>query len=107
MWMPPQMQHQNGIIRRYIVNLTSIAGGRQLITYSQANTIHVRNLHPFTTYTCSVSAETVAPGPFSPAVLVQTPEDGKILWFIKKHNIFILELQTVKLKVFCSTYSST
>ena len=77
-WTPPPIQQQNGTIRRYIVNLTSVSGGRELITYSQTNTTLVHNLHPFTNYTCSVSAETVAPGPFSPAVLVQTPEDGKI-----------------------------
>ena len=81
-WTPPEIQQQNGIIRRYIVNLTSIADGRELIIYSQTTTILVQNLHPFTNYTCSVSAETVAPGPFSPAVMVQTLEDGKVFYSI-------------------------
>ena len=93
--MPPQMQQQNGIIRRYIVNLTSIAGGRQLITYSQATTTLVHNLHPFTNYTCSVSAETVAPGPFSPAVIVQTLEDGKV--FVGLLRSIIYSYQNCKL----------
>ena len=53
-------------------------GGEELITYSQATTTLVQNLHPYTTYVCSVSAETVAPGPFSLPVVVQTPEDGKL-----------------------------
>ena len=77
-WTPPPIQQQNGTIRRYIVNLTSVSGGRELITYSQATSTLVHDLHPFRNYTCSVSAETVAPGPFSSAVLFQTPEDGKI-----------------------------
>ena len=92
-WTPPPMQQQNGIIRRYIVNLTSTSDGRQLIRYSQATTTLVHNLHPFTNYTCSVSAETVAPGPFSPAVLVQTPEDGKIFDpLLKIHNIIHIRI---------------
>ena len=77
-WAPPPMHQQNGIIRRYIVNITSMDGGEELITYSQATTTLVQNLHPYTTYVCSVSAETVAPGPFSLPVVVQTPEDGKL-----------------------------
>ena len=77
-WAPPPMEQQNGIIRRYIVNITSVDGGEELITYSQTTTTVVRNLHPYTTYACSISAETVAPGPFSVPVVIQTPEDGKI-----------------------------
>ena len=80
-WAPPPMDQQNGIIRRYIVNITSQDGGEELITYSQTTSTLVQNLHPFTTYTCSVSAETVAPGPFSPPVVIQTPEDGKVYCF--------------------------
>ena len=79
LWVPPPMDQQNGIIRRYIVNITSADSMQELITYSQATSLVVQNLHPFTTYTCSVSAETVAPGPFSPPVVVQTPEDGKLM----------------------------
>ena len=85
-WTPPLMQQQNGIIRRYIINLTSVADGTELITYSQTTTTVVRNLHPFTNYTCSVSAETVAAGPFSPPVLVRTPEDGKISFPCSNHK---------------------
>ena len=78
-WAPPPMDQQNGIIRRYIVNVTSADGGEELITYSQTTSTLVQNLQSFTTYFCSVSAETVAPGPFSPPVVVQTAEDGEVL----------------------------
>ena len=74
------MDKQNGIIRRYIINVTSVDDGEELITYSQTTSTLVQNLHPFTTYACSVSAETVNPGPFSPPIVVQTPEDGKIFY---------------------------
>ena len=75
-WAPPPMDQQNGIIRRYIINVTSVDDGVELIAYSQTTSTLVQNLHPFTKYFCSVSAETVAPGPFSPPIVIQTPEDG-------------------------------
>ena len=80
-WAPPQMNHRNGIIRRYIVAITTADGLQELVTYSREPATLVENLHPFKNYSCSVSAETVAPGPFSPAILVQTLEDGKDLSF--------------------------
>jgi len=85
-WAPPPMDKQNGIIRRYIINVTSVDDGEELITYSQTTNTLVQNLHPFTTYACSVSAETVNPGPFSPPIVVQTPEDGKITAFKRSCN---------------------
>ena len=78
-WAPPPMTQQNGIIRRYIVNVTSVDGGEELITYSQATTTLVQNLDPFTTYACSISAETVSQGPFSPPIVFRTAEDGEVL----------------------------
>ena len=78
-WAPPPMAQQNGIIRRYIANVTSADSREELITYSQTRSTLVQNLRPFTTYFCSVSAETVAPGPFSTPVVVQTAEDGEVL----------------------------
>ena len=78
-WALPPMAQQNGIIRRYIVNVTSVDGGEELITYSQSTRTLVQNLHPFTTYVGTVSAETVAPGPFSPPIVFQTAEDGEVL----------------------------
>ena len=78
-WALPPMDEQNGIIRRYIVNITSADGGEELTTFSQTTIALVQNLDPFTTYTCSVSAETVAPGPFSPTIVFQTAEDGEVL----------------------------
>ena len=65
--------------RRYIVNVTSVDGGEELITFSQTTIALVQNLDPFTTYVCTVSAETVAPGPFSPPIVFQTAEDGEVL----------------------------
>ena len=78
LWAPPPIDQQNGIIRRYIVNITSADNGEELIIYSQTTSVTVQNLDPFTTYACSVSAETVAPGPFSSAIMFQTAEDGKV-----------------------------
>ena len=79
-WEPPSMAQQNGIIRRYIVNITSVDSGEELIAYSQATTTLLQNLDPFTSYACFISAETVAPGPFSSPIVFRTAEDGEVLY---------------------------
>lgn len=76
--MPPPTDQQNGVIQRYVVNVTSGGTGEQLLLHSSNSSISVHNLHPFTTYYCSVAAETVAVGPFSLSVQVITPEDGML-----------------------------
>ena len=35
------------------------------------------NLHPYYTYTVLVLAFTIAPGPYSTAMTVQTPQEGQ------------------------------
>ena len=103
-WAPPPSDQQNGILRRYIVNVTSADSGEELIAYSQATTTLVQDLDPFTTYFCSVSAETVAPGPFSLPVMFRTAEEGEvlhcniipnsILTVLDNHCLFVICLST-------------
>ena len=47
-----------------------------LLLYSSINSLTVYNLKPFTTYLCTVAAESIATGPFTEEVEVATPEDG-------------------------------
>ena len=79
-WDPPLPHHQNGIVRMYTV--TVALNNVQLTNISTtANTIRVTALiRPFRTYMCSVVAETVAVGPATENIAVQTPEDSE--WFL-------------------------
>ena len=76
-WTPPSTEDRNGVIREYRVNITEVETAR-LLTYSTAmSSIRLQSLHPFYTYRCSVSAFTVATGPFSDISEVMMPQDGK------------------------------
>ena len=75
-WNPPLPQHQNGIVRWYIVTINN---GTQLTNYSTtANSYRVTaQIKPFRSYNCSVAAETIGVGPATEDAAVQTPEDSK------------------------------
>ena len=77
-WDPPLPHHQNGIVRMYTVSV-ALNNSAQITTIpTTANTIRVTALiRPFRTYICSVVAATVAVGPPTQNVTVQTPEDSK------------------------------
>ena len=77
-WDPPLPHHQNGIVRMYTVSVV-LNNSAQITTIpTTANTIRVTALiRPFRTYICSVVAATVAVGPPTQNVTVQTPEDSK------------------------------
>ena len=72
-WEPPASDKRNGIIIRVI----SVDEGKTMYFNSSALSTTVTSLKPFTTYECSVAAETSAGrGPFSSAVTVETDEAG-------------------------------
>ena len=75
-WDPPLPQHQNGIVRRYIVTINN---GTQLTNYSTTDNSYrvTAQIKPFRSYNCSVAAETIGIGPATEVVAVQTPEDSK------------------------------
>ena len=79
-WGPPLPHQQNGIVRMYTVSV-ALNNSTQITTIpTTANTIRVTALiRPFRTYICSVVAETVAVGPPTQNVTIQTPEDSKYL----------------------------
>ena len=77
-WEPPRPEDQNGIIVAYNITITEAETGR--VTYFQKegteSLLIVNFLHPYYTYQCSISAETIGPGP--PAFAsVTTPQAGK------------------------------
>lgn len=75
-WNPPPFEHQNGIIRNYIINVTELDTGVQF-QYITANTQYtLYSLHPYYTYQFVISAVTVAPGPPTLPFSIQTNQDG-------------------------------
>ena len=67
---------QNGIVRQYRVTILDIAGEARVINTTETS-VNVVALNPFTMYTCTVAAETIAVGPSTLPVQIVTPQDGK------------------------------
>ena len=74
-WDPPKLPEQNGILRQYIVTVSSGSTFTRMVSSSHTF-LTIGGLRPFTNYTCSVQAVTVGSGPSS-MVQIATPEDGK------------------------------
>ena len=76
-WDPPPPESQNGVIVKYVINVTVQETGEKFQLTSATNTLIVTTLSPFRTYVCIIAAATSAGiGPFSISVSVMTPEDG-------------------------------
>ena len=77
-WSPPSANEQNGVIIRYVINVTVVGTGHTFQLISTNTTLTVTNLTPYTTYNCIIAAETSAgTGPFSSQFTVSTPQDGE------------------------------
>ena len=78
-WEPPPHEERNGIIRGYLVNVTETETGVmfQLSTMPNETELALSLLHPAYTYELSVSAVTVASGPYSVPIAVKTLEAGE------------------------------
>ena len=75
-WDPPPLEHHNGEIDGYLVNVTEIATGHFAQHISNQTQITIENLHPFYAYHCQVTAVTVGEGPYTDVVIVVTDESG-------------------------------
>ena len=76
-WMVPPLERQNGIITGYSVNVTNNDTGVSMLLSSTENSITVAQLSPYTTYLCSVAAQTVVGlGPYTSPITITTDEDG-------------------------------
>ena len=75
-WSAPPLDNHNGIIRHYEVTLVALETGEIHIRTSVALTLTITSLRPYTTYNCTVAAETVAIGPSTTGVLVRTLQTG-------------------------------
>ena len=77
-WLPPASGSQNGIIRRYDIQLVENETGNVFNYNTTETSLTISSLHPYYNYQCSVAAYTVGLGPFSDPVVIQTPEDGMV-----------------------------
>ena len=81
-WDPLPPDSQNGVIVRYVINVTyTMRNTREIFQlFPTINTTLVYSLIPYTAYTCVIAAETaVGVGPFSAPYVVMTSADGKIV----------------------------
>ena len=86
-WSPPSYEVQNGVIIKYVVNVTVEEIGESFQLISNTTSLEVISLRPHRTYLCIIAAATsVGLGPFSRSITVKTPEDGKCFMFAGKKN---------------------
>ena len=78
-WLAPAISSRNGIIQRYILNITELNTGSRFQLNTAELFLIVNDLRPFYQYSIIVAAETVGVGPFSSPVIIELPEDGKIV----------------------------
>ena len=90
-WQPPLLQHRNGLITNYIVNVSvndqDSAFNNQHVVSAPSLTLQTQ---PYTTYMITVAAATViGQGPFSTEEIVTTPEDCECMatWRYSMYNV--------------------
>ena len=74
-WIPPVVESRNGQIRYYQVRI--VRNATEKLVYENTTVAVLVSLIPSYTYTFSVAAVTVNIGPFSNAIEITMPEDGK------------------------------
>lgn len=76
-WAPPPDDEINGVIVRYLINVTVVSTGRQFQLTSTTTTLTISTLTPYSTFICIIAAVTsVGIGPFSTQFTLITPQDG-------------------------------
>ena len=64
------------MIRSYHANISVAETGSILRLTSQTNVLNISGLHPYYTYSLSVAAVTIGPGPYGFVLNITMPEDG-------------------------------
>lgn len=76
-WSPPPLEHQNGLIVEYRVNVTEMITERVFLQISTSTSLVIESLHPDYVYLWVVTAVTIGVGPYTTTSTIRTPEDGK------------------------------
>ena len=106
-WEPPQLYQQNGVVVQYLVNVTERETGLMFQRITTQLNITLMSLHPDYVYECSVSAVTVAEGPFSPPFMIRVHVARELnllttRTIIQGHSLFIFNkciIVTIKILV--------
>ncbi len=78
-WSAPNPEERNGILRYYLITLTSILPTEVRNISSSQLSLTIMNLRPHTVYNCTVSVGTIGLGPATIVRQILTPEDGKFI----------------------------
>ena len=77
-WAPPEVTLRNGEIILYTVNVSVVESEEMFQLTSPSVELELSSLRPYHTYMFEIAGSTIAgEGPFSEAISVLTPEDGK------------------------------
>ena len=76
-WSALPFSQQNGVVRRYDVNITELDTGYNFLETAASTELTLYSLHPHYTYMFEIAAVTVAVGPSSAPITLQTEQDGK------------------------------
>ena len=77
-WEAPEEDLQNGVIQRYMIVVMVQQTRASLSLNTTSTSIVIPNLHPAYDHSIEVAAVTIGVGPYSTAIPVTTPDDGKI-----------------------------
>ena len=75
-WSSPPLIDINGIIRNYVIRIKERQTSQVWIFQTTNSHINITSLHPYYNYECNVAAHTIATGPYTNPVSVQTMEAG-------------------------------
>ena len=82
-WDSPDLSSRNGEITSYTVNVSVVESEEMLQFIALSTDLELSSLRPYHTYLYIIAASTVAgEGPFSMAVIITMPEDGKVYLFL-------------------------
>lgn len=97
-WQPPLTP--NGRIRAYRINITEQETSRSWQLISQSLVKQITSLHPYYTYSIRVTAVTIAEGPYSTNITIQTEQDGKDIIITVNCLTLITWLYSIRMSCF-------
>ena len=76
-WEAPEEDRQNGVIQRYMIMVMVQQTRTSISLNTTATSITIPDLHPAYDHSIEVAAVTISVGPYSAAISLVTPDDGK------------------------------
>lgn len=71
--------NKNGLIRYYIIKFTSLSDNKTVNYNTNSANKEIIGLAAYKTYIFRVAAFTIAPGPFSAKIKLQTLQEGSLI----------------------------